>query len=318
MGYLYLSIALTTSKIKAYCSKRISGLAQNTLNYLLISTIRMLFCITIGFIFVLAVTKDINAFKVDRVILVISAVSGLSSATFVITWLLAIKTSAFTMLDVFLTLGIIVPLLLCSVFYGEKIIWIKWIGVAILIIAVYIMCQYSSSIKGKINLKGLALLIICGFSNGLSHFTEKWFSYTMKEFELVGKQVTNTAVFNFYTYVFAALALAICYLTIRFIIVKSEKSVRLSNLTLRRTLTLVAVMAFCLFMHSYFCTLAANHLSSSELYPLQQGLSLILSVVMSAVLFKEKITKKCIIGVVLTFIALIIINVLPNVVVFNG
>ncbi|MBQ8426755.1 MAG: EamA family transporter [Clostridia bacterium] len=314
MGYFYLGVALITSKMKAFCSKKISGLTSNTENYFFISAVRMLFCVLFGFIFALAITGNINSFGIDGITLIISLISGISSATFVITWLLAIRTSAFAMLDVFLTLGIIVPLLLCSIFFGEKIVWLKWIGIILLIIAVYIMCLYSSSIKGKITFKGMVFLLICGFANGLSHFTEKWFSYQMQHHLSSGESVIDTAGFNVYTYLFATLILITCYILARTFKTKKEKSsytASMDNAVLRRALNLVVIMAICLFLHSYFCTLAANRLPSSELYPLQQGLSLILSVAMSRILFKEKITAKCIVGVILTFIALLIINVLP-------
>ena len=47
-----------------------------------------------------------------------------------------------------------------------------------------------------------------------------------------------------------------------------------------------------------------------ELYPLSQGASLIISSVMAAVLFGEKITAKCVIGLTLAFSGLMVINVL--------
>ena len=69
-------------------------------------------------------------------------------------------------------------------------------------------------------------------------------------------------------------------------------------------------MAFCLFANSYFKTLASGYLSAVLLYPLNQGCSLILSAIMAAVLFKEKITIKAVIGILTAFIGLLIINLL--------
>ena len=69
-------------------------------------------------------------------------------------------------------------------------------------------------------------------------------------------------------------------------------------------------MSVCLFANSYFKTLAAGILPSAKLYPLNQGASLILSSFMSMIFFKEKMTGKCIIGIILSFIALLVINLL--------
>ena len=69
-------------------------------------------------------------------------------------------------------------------------------------------------------------------------------------------------------------------------------------------------MAVCLFANSYFKSLAAQYLDAVKLYPLNQGSAVVLSLLMSPMLFKEKITAKCIIGIALSFVALLMINLL--------
>ena len=69
-------------------------------------------------------------------------------------------------------------------------------------------------------------------------------------------------------------------------------------------------MALCLFANSYFKTLAAGYLNAVLLYPLNQGCALILSAIMSATLFQEKLTLKAVIGMVTAFAGLLIINLL--------
>ena len=69
-------------------------------------------------------------------------------------------------------------------------------------------------------------------------------------------------------------------------------------------------MSVCLFLNSYFKTMAAGILPSAILYPLSQGASLILSSFMSMLFFKEKLTAKCITGIALSFAGLLIINLL--------
>ena len=71
----------------------------------------------------------------------------------------------------------------------------------------------------------------------------------------------------------------------------------------------ILIMSVCLFSYSYFKTIAAQYLNSVQLYPLAQSGSLILSTVMSAALFHERLSVKCIVGIVLSFAALIVINV---------
>jgi hypothetical protein len=53
--------------------------------------------------------------------LLISAVAGLMQTVFVITWVTSVRTNAYTLTDVFLTLGVLIPSVLSSLFYDESI-----------------------------------------------------------------------------------------------------------------------------------------------------------------------------------------------------
>ena len=77
-----------------------------------------------------------------------------------------------------------------------------------------------------------------------------------------------------------------------------------------RLLGFVFVMSVCLYLNSYFKTLAGGYISATQLYPLNQGAAVILSLLMSSIFFKEKINWKCIFGIVLAFVALMFINLL--------
>ena len=67
-------------------------------------------------------------------------------------------------------------------------------------------------------------------------------------------------------------------------------------------------MAGTLVANSYFKLQASFYLLSIELYPLHQGGSLILSTFMATTLFKEKLKVSAILGIMLAFVALMIIN----------
>ena len=79
----------------------------------------------------------------------------------------------------------------------------------------------------------------------------------------------------------------------------------------KQTLLYIVVMATFLFCNSYFKTLAATRLSAVQIYPLAQGSALILTLLMSALIFKEKIKPLCIIGLIIMFTGLIFINIIP-------
>ena len=295
MGYIFLIIALFAGVTKGYCGKKISGHASSFRLSVLASTIRMLLCIVIGFIVIL-LEGNLSLLLPEGKVLLISALSGISTAVFVVTWLVSVRKSAYMLIDVFLMLGVLVPLMLDSVFFQGTIRPVQWIGLAILFIATFIMCSYNNSIKTKLTFSTFLLLVLCGVSNGITDFSQKLFIRLSPDFP--------ASVFNLYTYIFASMTLVAAYL-----LLKKEDAGKQKDV-FNRTFVYVAIMAVALFVNSYFKTRAAVTLSAILLYPLNQGCALILASIMAAVVFKEKLTAKAIVGILISFIGLFIINIL--------
>ena len=204
------------------------------------------------------------------------------------------------MVDVFLLVSVIIPMLLSSYLYSEEIRPIQWIGIALLIASGYIMSTYNKSIKGKMSLSAKILLVICMISYGFSNFSQKLFvNYA---------PTVDVAVFNFYTYLFAGPLLVIFYFLFRAI---DKKDMTASPARLIKSIWLYTlIMAVCLFLNSYFMTCATKRLDATELYPLSQGSCLVISLLLSAIFFNEKINLKAIIGIVCCFVSLLMINIL--------
>ena len=301
MGYLFIIIALLCGVTKGFCGKKTSGTLVNTSDAMMVNTVRMLACIFIG-LAITAFQGDLESLSASPKFIAIAALSGIGTAAFTVTWLLSVKQGAYMMVDVFLLIGVVLPLLLCKFIYGENIAIVQWAGILLLMVAGYIMCTYNVSIKGKMSPKALVLLAFCAISSGITDFSQKMFTREMPE--------GNIAAFNLYTYLFAGLMLAVCCICFRGA-EKKTVSLQSPRKVILPIVGYIAVMAICLFLNSYFKTLAAHYLSAAEIYPLSQGGSVILSMAMSAVFFKEKINLRCIIGVVLSFIALLLINLLP-------
>lgn len=298
LGYLFLTVALVAGSVKGYCGKKTGGFISEYRDAVFANFIRMVLCVFISFAMT-AFGGNLSLLKADLNVILITLLSGVTTSVFVVSWLVSVRRGAYMMLDVFLMLGVMVPILLSSVLFKEEIKANQWIGLAVLFVAVIIMCSYNNQIKEKMSLASLGLLILCGVANGLTDFSQKLFVKTVEG--------GSAAVFNFYTYVFSAAVLLVFYLASR-MGNKGEKGGEIK--VIKNVGLYVLVMSVCLFLNSYFKTLAAGILPSALLYPLSQGASLILSSFMSALLFKERLTLKCIIGIVLSFIALIIINVL--------
>ena len=261
----------------------------------LLNLLRMSLCVVFGILLVFAY-NDISYLTLNPKVLAISALSGISTAAFVITWLLSVRKSAYMMLDVFLMLGTLIPMVSGYFTFGETVSWNQLVGFFILIVAVIIMCSYNNSIKIKITPSSFLLLILCGCANGLTDFSQKMFVRELPDVPI--------SIFNLYTYIFAVLSLVVVY-----VFVSSNNKSQFEKGSWKKYVYIL-VMSVALIANSYFKTNAAAYLDSAQLYPLNQGAALILSTLMASVFFKEKLTVKCVVGILIAFIGLIVMNVL--------
>ena len=295
MGYIYLAIALLTNNIKGYCGKQMSRYSAKLNDTLLICFFRMLMCIGTSAI-ILAVTGGFFGLEITPKLIGYSAFSGISTAILVAAWLFAANSSGYMMLEVFQMLGVGVTILMSFVFYQEEITVRDIIGFCVLVFAAYLM---HAGTKVKPTLKTLAVVILCGLANGMTDFSQKAFIYSGLD--------TTTAQFQLCSYVFAAATLIALY-TAMTAGKKPEDNDGGAVAILKKTWYFVLIMAVCLYGNSFFKTEAANYLSAAKLYTLSQGGTMAIGTLMSAFIFKEKLTLKSYASIAITFIGLLIIN----------
>ncbi len=298
MGYILCIAALVMNEIKGWCGKKTSGIVESFQGTILFCTIRMLLCIPIGAAILLC-RPEFSGFRAEKTTIAIAAAAGISTAVFVSGWLVAVRNGAYMMVDIFLTLGVSVPLAGCRIVYHEPLTWKHMIGVLLLFFAAYVMSSYNTAIgKSKLTFRSLSVLILCGLANGTGSFCQKIFNY---------ESADSAYIYNFYTYVFSFFALAAVFLMI-FIGNGARTGGGAKKQDLFRLTVYLALMSLAMFLNSLFITMAAKLLPAAELYPLTQGGILLLSMIMSSVFFHERINGRCVTGGLMAFAALILIN----------
>ena len=294
MGYIFAFTAIFFALMKGFCGKKISNYTTHPQDAAYYNVIRMFICIIVGGVLVML---EGTGFAVSPKVLLISALSGLSLAVMVISWVMAARKSVYMLVDIYCTLSVAIPLALSAIFYNEKIDMYDVIGLTLLGVATYLISGYSAKEKKqKLKVSDYIVLLIVFLSIGFTNFLQKVFSKTSS-----GESVT---VFNFYTYVFAA-AVLVLFL----VFTKKEKSTQKEKAN-PKAYILVCFMALALFANSLFATLAAERLSAVQLYPLTLGSTNALAPIMAALFFGEKPKPRLIVGVALCFSGLIIMNLL--------
>ena len=305
LGYVFLFITVLIGVSKVYCGKKSSQFVTGITDGLILQAIRVLLCVVIGGFLFLFSNESI---QVNTTILFISFLNGLSNAAFLLSWLFAVRSGAYLFVDVCLTAGgILIPCFSGAMFFGGSITPIQYVGIFIMMVAVWVMCGYNAAItKQKLSLANVLLLLCVALTNGLIGFCEKFYAHYTKNANVS----CSTSFFGVLTFVFAALVL----------IVSLPIVCKKMNCTIRRSIKifpykqlwiyLILIAAF-LYFYTYFSTLTNTYINNTVLiYPLKFGSNLLLSAVMATVFFKEKINLRSIIGMILITTSIILINVI--------
>lgn len=291
MGYLYIVIALLAGATKGFMGKRISNTVTTYRQSVFVNMLRMLICVAVS-VGTLLIESGGNGFVMDKEAFIYGGLAGVALSAFLITWLLAVRHGAFMLISVSQMFGVVITLI-CSYFvFRDPIVPKQLIAVLILIAAVLIMASYSSIIKGKLSAVGIFLIIACGTSNGLYDFSLKLFTYYSE---------ASVSVLNLISYATSGIVL------VAMMSMPSDDSFDKKAL-FKSGFMPVLIMSVCLFINSYFKAAANNYLTVAQVYPLNQAGGLILSALMSAAFFKEKITFRCAIGMALAFVAVILLK----------
>ena len=292
MGYLFIFIALISGTAKGYCGKKISNSITTEKQSIFINAVRMIFCLLISFVILLPEIIS-GSFVLDVEAIAYGTMAGITLSAFLVTWLLAVKHGAFMLISVTQMFGVVVTLV-CSIFvFSDTILPRQMIAIALLIVAVIIMASYSTKLKGSLSIKAIILLVLCGLSSGLYDFSLKLFTNFSS---------ASVSTLNLFSYLVSTVVLGTIFLFCK------DKNAFDAKKMLYDTGIVVIVMSICLFVNSYFKALANNYIPPAQLYPIYQAGGLIFSALMSMLFFKEKITPRCILGLIIAFVSILLLK----------
>lgn len=212
-------------------------------------------------------------------------------SVFVVCWTLALRTDAYMLVSASGSAGFVVPCVVGLLVFHEQFTLFKLIAFVCILTAMYFLMRYNISLKGTLTKMQLLLLVLILLTNGMNQATQKLY--------LAYVPGRDASCYTLYTYAFACVFL----LLFQLFLPKPPQDAR--RPVVRDNLKYLAIMAPALFGASYFQTLAATQIDAVMLYPLSNALSLIAGSTMATLFFKEKMSKDCVIGIVLVFFALV-------------
>jgi drug/metabolite transporter (DMT)-like permease len=303
MAYLFLVIALACLSVKGYCGKKTSTDIKTSTDPLLFNLLRMLLCIVIGFVMIL-IDGATTQMSVEPLMLWITAGAGAANAAFLICWILAVRRIPLVTMDVSLTIGSILPAVLCLILFNVPISPYKMIGFGMILLATLVLSGYGKSVGRRPGVLGVLLAVIATLGEGLSSFCQQLYK---QYFTAEGGVTYENSVYQFYTYVFAAAILLLVFLGLAIYgYRKKEKEpksqyVRGLFASCKHPFPYIVVMAICMFAANYLQTAATTvyGMTSQELYPVIKGGCLVTVNLTAMLFFNEKPTWRSITGSVI-------------------
>ncbi|MBO5357197.1 MAG: EamA family transporter [Clostridia bacterium] len=184
--------------------------------------------------------------------------------------------------------GMIVPCVLGHFLWGEKLSLVSVIGIALAILSIVLLKDSKGKAK-KYELLGIIIGIIIFLTSGTVMVMQKMMSLYFKD--------QSVSAYNYYSFVAAFFIL----------IVISKPHTELKART-KSVYPFAIGSALSLCIVSMVMTLLAGKVPSVVLFPLFNGLGIILVCFGSIFLFKEKMTAKKLIGIIIGVLGLCLVN----------
>ena len=291
MGYIYIIISVVFNAAKGYSSKRVSSSLCTLRENLSFNAVRLLVTGLFALVFVLLRGVH-DIFTPGAAELAVCAVAGIAMSVFTCVWQLAIRSKAYMLVSACSSASFIVPVICGLLLWNEKFT-LPGIGAFILIIcAMYFLLLYDFKLNGKISLREAVLLILVLVTQGIMQCTQKLYAIYAPD--------KDSGIYTLYMFFFA-----FCVSLLLLAFFKKDKSEKEKSV-LHGNITYMLIMSVALFATSFFQTLAAKSVDAVIMYPILSGLSLAAGSTMSALFFKEKLTRNSLIGIMLVFCALVL------------
>lgn len=196
--------------------------------------------------------------------------------------------------SIFSTAGLIIPCVLGIFFFDEGLSAVQCLCIAAVILAAVLLIDSNKKIKGEFSAKTLGYLVLSFASIGMVMFCQKLFGYLQPE--------GNVSLFSLLTFLIPS---AVLFVVLAFLPKKGEKEQQ----KLPKKLYLYTVyLAFAVFVIQQLVTMLTPLMPSALLFTLVNGGATVIAAIVGAVLYKEKITLKSFLGLVIGIGALVIIK----------
>lgn len=294
MGTFYISIILLCRFAQHLFTKRTSNQIEGLKCFFKYGAFRNILSGLLGLLLILITGAGLSA---DLPTLLISLFSGLMIAASTGFELVVLKSGTVALSSLFGTAGLLIPCV-AGIFLFDKPMSVgQFIGLFLFFVAAYFLISSSSKIYNGFSFKTFLLLLGVMLSNGFTMLAQQMFASYIPN--------GNVSVFSFLSFS----TVGVIMLLASFFIPQSKKNSESSRLT-PQLLGFGAILSVAVFIINQLATMAAATISPVILFTFINGGSTIIGAIVAAAVFKEKLTVKSVVGILLGIISLVVIKAL--------
>ena len=213
-------------------------------------------------------------------------------------YVFAFKSGAVSLSTTIVNFGMVIPILFSILFQNEKINAFKIIGFILFVVAILLLPSKDKAEKGqkgiKTTKKWFVFIIIATLCSGATGVFQNIFAKS--------SVADEAEVFTALIYVFASI---LCFAILPLFKSKSQEPLYKSDFKINLGLILIGLA---LGLGNLCAVLAQIIIPATEYFPTTSGLQILTAVIVTSITFKETPSVKQFIGILLTILAIVVIN----------
>lgn len=293
MAGAYIFIILLLRVVQAFFNKRSSNGIQNIPMLVGYNAYKNAISAILGLLLIVVAGAG---FKVDFMTILLATCSGLALFFGGFCGIYAMKSGTVSLNSMFSTAGMIIPILAGVFLFNKPVAPMQIVGLVVFFISAYLLINASKNVYANFSYKTLLLLIGNTFANGCTMLAQQMFTTYVPE--------GDVSVFSFLSFGIIAVLSALFYGVLAATNNHKKETVGLS----KQLIACGVALATAVFIINQLATICTRTVPPAILFTFINGGGTIISTIVAAIVYKEKITKKTACGIILGVASLVIIK----------
>lgn len=239
-----------------------------------------------------------NGFKINGITILLSAFTGSAIVASISLAVFIMKTGSMALTSMFQAAGLLVPCVAGIFLFNTPIAGMQWLGMVIFLISAYLMITSSKTTVSGFSVKTFALLVCAMLTEGSTMLFQQMFAHYVPD--------GDVTVYSFLSFGIGGLIMLAVLPFVRRREVKAAdgKARAFSKLTI----VCGAALGIAVLTINQIVTSIAADIPPVILFTLVNGMGIIVAAVVAAVMYKERLTLRNTIGIIIGIGSFIIIK----------